>query len=246
MQRGGRIIAGLVGAIGLTVFVGWYGGVRSLLTLIPEHGTDTPNTALGLLIVSLGVLALGSASSRRTAAITAAGAATFLIGALTLAEIIFGVFAGIDVILPGIDLQGDSAQMAPATAASLVVLGGALLGSLRTKPTLTLGLAYAALAVSEIAVLGYVYGVSSLYTVGGATSIALPTALCVMGLAGAILLQFPTHGIVGLARDQGSAGQLLRRCCRSSSSARFCWGSDFSPPSKWGGSTPRSRLPCWC
>lgn len=205
MQLGGRIGAAIVGAFGLMVLYAWYtegavpaGMVAGLLSV-------KPTAALVFVLLSLAIIAFD-----RVRLTMILGAAVLLIGALTLAEYIFAISIGVDTLLPGIDLNGIDPRMAPATAFSLFVLGGSVLSSRIVRSTLTLALALIVVCVSQIAILGYAYGVSSLYSVGGYTSMALFTALALAVLSSATLLQHPLAGLAGLARDGGSAGRLLR------------------------------------
>jgi diguanylate cyclase (GGDEF)-like protein/PAS domain S-box-containing protein len=208
MQRVGRVGAALVAATGVVVLLGWYSGVTSLTTMFLGQTPTRPNTAIGLIVLGVAVAAL----DRRRLSLPLAVAAAALGGA-TLLESVFGRSPGsgsIDMLLPGIDLGGNTARMAPTTALSLLLLAASLItgGFGRARPMRVMALT--SFGVSQVAVLGYAYGVSSLYTVAGATSMALHTALCVAVLSVAILVHDPSAGLVGLLRDKGSAGKLLR------------------------------------
>jgi PAS domain S-box-containing protein len=205
MQRVGRVGAALVAAVGLAVLLGWYGDVRSLTTVFPGYPPMRPNTAMAL--VALGIAAATLDRRRLAAPLSAAAAA---LGAATLAEYVLGRSLGIDTLLPGIDLGGIAPRMAPATALSLVLLAVAILAGGQDRARLMRVLAMVSLCVGEIAIVGYAYGVSSLYTVNGYTSMALHTAVCVAVLSLSILFYDPAAGLVGLLRDKGSAGKLLR------------------------------------
>ncbi|WP_326968841.1 putative bifunctional diguanylate cyclase/phosphodiesterase [Arthrobacter sp. CG_A4] len=200
MQQVGRIGAALVGAAGLAVLYGWYTGGALLASGLLSM---KPTAALAFVLLSIALIAF---DHRRLTAVL--GAAVFVIGGLSFLENMLGTSLAIDTLLPGIELSGSSARMAPSTAFSLFVLGGSVLSSRLARSTLTLALA--ALGISHVAILGYVYGVSSLYTVSGYTSMALPTALGIAVLSAATLLQHPSLGLAGLSRDDGSAGKLLR------------------------------------
>ncbi|MDH6236998.1 diguanylate cyclase [Cryobacterium sp. CG_9.6] len=210
MPKVGRVIAGAVGLTALLVLFGWYAGISVLTEFFPGYGSIKPTAAAAVVLISLSTLLMHGTSTRRTRLMFAFGGAAALAGALTLVEYIFGPSLGIDTLMPGIDLRGDTARMAPTTAASLLVLGGAVLSRAGRRPGLTLGCALISLGLSLMALLGYLYNVSSLYTIGGATSMALPTALSLTVLSGAVLLQYPSHGLLGVARESGSGGQLLR------------------------------------
>jgi diguanylate cyclase (GGDEF)-like protein/PAS domain S-box-containing protein len=205
MRLVGRIGAGLVGAVGLAVLVARYYGGGVLGGVWPGLLSVNPTSALALVLLSVALVAF---DHRLLTALLGVG--VVVVGALSLAEYVFGTSLGIDTLLPGIDLNGEIPRMAPSTAFSLLLLGSSVMSSRLARSTLTLGLAVVALCVSQIAIVGYVYGVSSLYTVGGYTSMALLTALGVALLSAATLLQHPSAGLAGLSRDRGSAGKLLR------------------------------------
>ena len=206
MRTVGHLGAAFVGAIGILVLAGWYSGFDSVPSSLGFLMAMKPMTAMGLVLVATGVLAF----ERRWLA-PALGSMALVVGTLTLAEFVFGLSLGIDDLLPGIDFQGQSERMAPSTAVALILLGTSVMAGRAVRAAATLGFAYSALAVSLVAILGYAYGVSSLYSVGGYTSMAWPTALGIVVLAAALLFQRPESGLLGLLRNDGSAGRLLRK-----------------------------------
>jgi diguanylate cyclase (GGDEF)-like protein/PAS domain S-box-containing protein len=196
--------ATVVGAFGVILLIGWYAGLDAIPGAIVGLWAVKPMTAVGFVLVSAAVTMLD-----RHRVTLGLGLAVALIGALTLAEFIFAMPLGIDE-LAGIDFDGQTARMAPATAVSLLLLGASVVASRLARASVMLGLAYGTLTISLIAILGYAYGVSSLYSVGGFTSMALPSAIGLAILSVSILLQRPANGLIALLRDPGSAGQLLR------------------------------------
>ena len=205
MQRVGRIGAAFVGITCAVVLVGWYSGVAVLTTVLPGYPAMKPNTALALGAAAVAVAAMG----RRRWAVSLGAFAT-LVGSVTFLEYLLGLSLGVDVLVPGIDLGGDTPRMAPATALALLLLGSAIIAEGRDRVTLMRCLAIGAWCVGQVGILGYAYGVSSLYTVGGVTSMALPSALCVQLLSVSILVLDPSAGLVSLFADRGSAGRLVR------------------------------------
>ena len=199
--RGGALVVALVGAF---VLIGWYSGVTELTTALTGHATMKPNTAVGLV-------ALAFAVTRRNRArlVLPVGVLTVALGGVTLLEDLFGWSLGIDR-LPGIDFGSDVPRMAPATAVSFVLLGSAVIAAATGRTRLLRGFAVAALCVAQVAILGYAYGVSSLYSIAGATTMALHAALSVAVLSLSILLLDPSAGLARLFRDRGAAGRLVR------------------------------------
>jgi PAS domain S-box-containing protein len=198
--RGGALVVGLVGAI---VLVGWYAGIAELTTALPGGGPMRPNTAVGLVAMALAVAMLN-----RGRLVLSVGVFAVALGIVTLLEYLFGRSLGIDVPL-GIDFGSDP-RMAKATAVSFVLLGSAVIAEARGRTTLMRGFALAALGVAQVAILGYVYGVSSLYSLAGATTMALVTALSVAVLSLSILLLDPSAWLASLFRGRAGPGRLAR------------------------------------
>ncbi len=205
MQRARRVGALFVAAVGLIVLVGWYTQTTPLTSVVPGLVSMKPTTAVALILLSLSLVFTQRRAGLSLAAVAIALAAVTLVG--------YGVGStlGIAEWMPGIDLSGVEPRMAPSTAVAIVLVGGAAIAGTMMRTTVMQVLAYGPLAVSLIALLGYGYGVSSLYTVAGFTSIALHTALGIAILSVAVLLQNPTVGLIGLLRDRGSAGEMTRR-----------------------------------
>ncbi|MGV8941090.1 MAG: sensor histidine kinase [Lysobacter sp.] len=84
--------------------------------------------------------------------------------------------------------------------------------------------ALAAMLASVTALVGYAYGVSSLYTVANSDPMVLPTAALTFLLAVGILCARPTIGIMALATGPGFAGTLLRRLLPTSLLTLFAMG----------------------
>ncbi|MDJ0325030.1 EAL domain-containing protein [Cryobacterium sp. PH31-AA6] len=205
MGLASRIGAVFVGAVGLIVLFGWYAQIGELTTVLPGLAPMKPTTAVGLILLALSLVVV-----RRWAGLSLAAAAMAL-ASVTLVSYAAGTTLGIAAWVPGIDLGGQEPRMALGSAVGMILVGGAAIASRLNGTTVMQTLAYASLLVSLIALLGYAYGVSSLYTVTGFTSIALHTALGIATLSVSVLLQWPTVGLVGLLRDPGSAGETTRR-----------------------------------
>ncbi|KGJ82338.1 hypothetical protein GY21_00785 [Cryobacterium roopkundense] len=205
MQVVSRVAAALVGVVGLIVLLGWYTKAPALTTVLPGLAAMKPVTAIALILLS-GSLLLAF----RWAAVSLATIAIAL-GSATLAGYALRSTLGISGWVPGIDLGGQEPRMAPITAVALILLGAAVIADRLERTTVMQILAHSSLFVSLIALLGYAYGLASLYTVTGFTSISLHTALCITVLSGVMLFQRSALGLVGLLRDRGSAGELMRR-----------------------------------
>jgi len=205
MQRVGRVGALLVGVVGVLVIVGWYTNVRALTAVLPGFPSMKPNTAVALVAICGAVVMLDR--SRWTAPL---GGFAVVLGGATLVEYVLGRPLGVDVLLPGIHLGDEVPRMAPATALALSFLGLSVLAARQGRTRAMRGFAFGALALGQVAVLGYAYGVSSLYTVGGYTSMAFHTAVSVEVVSVSILLIDPSRGLARLFGEVGSAGRFAR------------------------------------
>ena len=59
--------------------------------------------------------------------------------------------------------------------------------------------------------IGYAYGVESLYGIAKSTAIAVHTALALVFLAMGILFAYPMEGLASLVYDKGVGGSIARR-----------------------------------
>jgi signal transduction histidine kinase len=167
--------------LGFVVLTGWWldnpAFVRIPLAASPMH----VNAALGFLLCGFGLL---SAALERPRAAMLAGAASLLVGGLTLAEYASGRSLGVDELLFRQEIGGVrvAGRMASATAVCFVLTGLALLaggaGWLRTgRAWLNLGLGSTVLGLAGVTGLGYLAGIEDAYIWGGTRRMALPSAL---------------------------------------------------------------------
>ncbi|MGZ5418451.1 MAG: putative bifunctional diguanylate cyclase/phosphodiesterase [Nocardioides sp.] len=205
LKRIGGIGALLVSGLGLCVLIGWYADIAVLRSVMPDFTPMRPHTAASLILLGIAVWRLHS----RLATVLAALAGLLAIEAL-VATTVGAPVLPVDLLLPGIDAGEWSPRMAPATALGLLLLAVAVVLAPTQNRDWGRGLATATFAIGYVAVLGYSYDVNDLYTVGGYTSVALHTALALCVLSVALLMQTPDEGLVGLARESGGAGRLLR------------------------------------
>jgi len=200
-------------------------GVGSLLLLAFDSADilHTPwlvamkaNTAVGFVLVGLALGLRLDALHGRWARLAAA--ALVLLGASTLFE--YGVVSlGIDELVIR-DTIGESlhvqppGRMSPATASSFVLLGVALWlvrrGSVR-QAIVAQGLAIATGLSALLALLGYLYGVRTLYTIGPYASVSLPSALGFAIGSASVLLLDAERGPMALVISDSAAGHIVRR-----------------------------------
>ncbi len=200
-----------VAVLGGVMLVCWAFGLQH--RLIPGGGPlMKPNAAVSFILTGL---SLSLAGRGRALSLSLAAAAVGL-GLATVAEWVFAVDLRFDELLFRDDTSAYTSvpgRMAPNTAAAFALLGVALLllrsGGRRLQ--VARALATGALAIGAVACAGYLYGVSSLFSMARRTSMALPAAIGLVSLASGVLLARPEVGAAALLASGGSGGTLARR-----------------------------------
>ncbi len=205
--------------IGAGVLVGWLLEVSLLKTLLPGLITMKVNTAWGFLAAGLS-LWIGRATptgSRKTVGIFFA-VGVLAIGCLTMIEHIFQLNLGIDELffyddpaLPGVVLRG---RMSPVTAAGFCLTGLSLCFLNRGGDRFLRWALWCAVPVMLIAIqtiIGYAYGVQSLYHLKPFSALALHTALAFFFLSASIMAAVPTHGFMKIITSATAGGFVARQ-----------------------------------
>jgi diguanylate cyclase (GGDEF)-like protein len=210
-----RISAFIAALVGIAVLVGWCLDVAYLKSVVPGWVSMKANTALALLASGLALWAgavVPTSHCRRLIKQVLAGSVA-LLGTLTLVEYVFQVDLGIDQLLfadqPASALTTDPGRMAPATALCTLFCGVSLL-VLGSRPRVSHNFAYLTLLITLTALVGYVFSVDSLYTVGAYTSMAVHTALTFMLLGIGILAAQSTSGFVSILSSDTAGGTVSR------------------------------------
>lgn len=224
-----RGIAAFSIAAGLSVLAGWALGIVAQKSILPDWAAMKASTAIAFVLsgVVLWVLAgasRGNASPLpappRTAfvSVSRAGAALLLlIGLLTGIEYLFHWDLRIDQLMVRDTATATASfpgRMAPVTALNFCLLGAAFLMIDLEILNLWRPAQWLALVVlfdSSVPVLGYAYGLESLYRVGGYSSMALHTALLFVLISIGFLCARPGRGLMSLATDTSTAGWIFRR-----------------------------------
>lgn len=204
-RQAAAIVAAAVGAV---VFVGWAIDAPRLKSLHPDWVTMKPNTAIGFMLAGAALWRPWSRAGRVLSALAA------LVGAATLVEYAAGVDLGIDNLLfrepAGAVATPFAGRMAPTTALGLMLIGSALLLA-EARPRLSQTLAAIVLLFGFLAIVGYAYGVETLYGIESTTAMALHTALTLLALGAGAMAARPDRGLVALLADGGPGGQAARR-----------------------------------
>jgi PAS domain S-box-containing protein len=211
-------LSGVALALAAAAGLGWTLGMPILASLLPDLAMMKANTALGVALAALGLMALSPTSSVRQALATGCGALCAIIGLATLAQSLSGVSFGIDTLLaadPWTSPDRFQGRMSAATAAALLAVGVciALLSVATTRRWVVAAHALAAVpgAVGFLALAGYLYNNDGLYTVAPFMTVALNTALALTCLSAAVVATRAEEGLLARYRGHPLASRALLR-----------------------------------
>lgn len=201
---------------GLLVLGGWIFGIPILKSMLPGFVEMKANTAIGFILAgtSLSLYHQGPKWHKVSLICTLP---LLAIALLTLGEYLLHVDFHIDEWLFN-DLNNDNTRsfpgrMAPVTALCQAVLGLGLIllaSPGRTARNSVVICASTSVALGSIAVLGYLYDVSALYTITAYTSMALHTALLCLIMGVALLCALPRHPPTQLLTLEDAGGHMAR------------------------------------
>ncbi|MFA6297517.1 MAG: PAS domain-containing protein, partial [Nocardioides sp.] len=216
LSRAGGVGALIVSATGLVVLFGWAFQVDILTRVSPGLVTMKVNTAASFTAIGAALFLTTSGPVRRARPVVAATLAVLvgLLAGLTLLEYATGSVLGFDNPF-GLDEEVEATstpgRMSPATAFSLALLAGTVLLISRNAVRLAQVFAAVSLTVGALAIVGYIFGVESLYQVGPFTSMAIHTATAVVVASLAALALRAGDGYVGLLTGNTAGGVIIRR-----------------------------------
>jgi PAS domain S-box-containing protein len=212
-----RYLSLIVLTVGCAVLFGWLLNVPLFKSLLPGLVEMKVNTAFGFICAGLSLFIIHKKPLQRRLNDMGRGLAVMvmLIGGLTLSQYIFGFNLGIDELFfrdPITNPTRFPGRMATPTALTFILVGLALLLlSLLHLRHLSQPLTLLSGSLSLLALLGYVYNVSSLYTLHQNNPMALHTALAFLIVSLGILFAYPDGGYMRLLTDSGAGGVLIRR-----------------------------------
>ena len=211
-----QVGAATVIAIGIADLLGWLLNISYLKSVLPGLMTMKAITAFDFIMAGAALWLLhtstpGSRSFRlgRVLAVVVA-----LLSVLSLAEYIFALDLGIDQLILRDDQQLlHPGRMAETTAFSFLIVGISLFIFKTRRSRLAACVQWFTiipLFISSLAIVGYVYGVVSLYEVGPYSSVALNTAIAFLDLSMSILAADPTRGIASIGASDTAGGGVAR------------------------------------
>jgi anti-anti-sigma regulatory factor len=206
--------------IGCLVLMGWMLAIEPLKSLFPGMVTMKANTALSLALSGILLRSLPAEPAARRTSVPAYICAGIIlaIGLLTIGEYLLDRNLGIDELLfrdrSAVIKTSSPGRMAPNTAVAFILVGIAL-SILHWNPDrgfpVAQVLCYLTTAIALLAIIGYMYGVESLYGIGRYTRMALHTAIGFFMIGASILLFYPTRGVLSIITSNYAGGILGRR-----------------------------------
>jgi signal transduction histidine kinase len=223
-----RAASGFVVGLGTVVLLGWILGLPPLIRLLPIMVAMNPVTALTFVMMGVSLWRLGRQSpGPATANGTPSppdrlglvlGGLVALVGALKLADYLFGLGFHIDHLLfPGRIAPTASyppSEMAPNTALAFLLCGLGLLmldveipHGFRPAQLLILSVGFIAL----LALIGYTYRVLLFYRVGMAEPMSLDSAIGFAAFCLGFLAARPRAGVMSIITSPTTGGAVARR-----------------------------------
>jgi len=203
---------------GVTSFIGWYADMPRLADWLGSGISIQPNAAIAVISAAISLLLFRFGFRRLAGAL---GVLVALIGAAVLVEYATGVDFGIDALFlfdrswgrAGVIAPG---RMGPPGAISWTMLGLAMLfasyRSTRRWPRAAApALALCAMSIASLTLLGYLYGVTALYTVPLVSIIALQTSTFILAVSIGVTIVVPDRAPMLIVSDASPAGGLVRR-----------------------------------
>lgn len=203
-------------AVAALALAGWVLDSDFLRQGITSSVAMNPATTAGFIL--LGLEALRRLAGNNHSTLNRAGLfaiwVVIIATAMKLSDLMLGTSFAIDQQLFATKLDGDGAhpnRMAPNTAFCFFLLGWALF-MMRSRSKAIILAAQALTAVSVViallALVGHLYGVSSLLGIGVYIPMAFNTAIAFLSLSMAVLFIHPDRGFMRVYTDGGPAGKI--------------------------------------
>lgn len=214
-------IAGIMAVvIGAAVLTDWNFGNQFANVLFPSQFRMVPLAAIGVIVMGFALWLEWRDDPDRKVSLTAylLAGLVFTIATATLLE----AATGLDFGLKGLLLphpyendwrsQGGKIALNSATVFWFESLALFMLDNDRKTAGIKAQLlGIAGFLVATVAVVGYLFGVPDLYSLGGTSGIALPAAITHLILCFGIVMASKNRGLPAILVDDGAAGLLARR-----------------------------------
>ncbi|MBV9126358.1 MAG: methyl-accepting chemotaxis protein [Planctomycetes bacterium] len=220
LRSASQVAAALVVVTGVLVLVGWVLDIDVLRSILPNYVAMKANTAIGFTLAGLALWLrreeLGTGGTLHLA--RGCALVVLLIGFLTLCEYLFSQDLGIDQLLfvDRTTVVGSAplGRMAAVTATAFLLTGLALLLLDVERPRGVWPAQFLSLAVGLLALVGlvgYVYRVTSYYTLARFTQMAIHTVTAFLLLCAGLLCARPERGLMAVISMRSAGGTVARR-----------------------------------
>lgn len=222
LNQSNKILTIIFSSAIITFIIGVFALVGSVLDVaILTRGAEnysliSPNTAICFMLSGASLFLIAYSNSRKAvSASKILSAIIILFGITTLTDQILNINLDIDVwLFPNAFIHDPNAlgKMAGVTALNFILIGIALLFS-RTKSSDNRYLIFIAFPFIDalVALTGYIYDVSSLYSLGNYYKLSFYTATAFLICCTGLLFLYEDTFIVKLFRSSSTGGILLRR-----------------------------------
>ncbi|MBA4312543.1 MAG: hypothetical protein C0417_07925, partial [Chlorobiaceae bacterium] len=178
-----KVASGFVMLVGISAIIGWIFDIPILKSIYPNLVSMKANTAIGFILSGISLWFLIDEQTKQWKIYFAQACAVIvaLLGGLSLAQYLFGIDFGIDQLLfkepVGAVETSNPGRMAPATAFNFLLIGISLLLYSRKVFTTARVIISVMAVVALFSLLGYLFGLSSLFHLGPFTVMALHTSI---------------------------------------------------------------------
>ena len=211
-----KAASGLAILVSSLVLLGWTFNLPILRSILPGQPHMVPHTAVAFILASLSLWTLRK--KRKVSLMSGLCAlAVVVIAALTISEYVGGLDLGFDKLLFSQRLQvvdnSFPGRPSPHTAIGFLLVGIALLLT-RTNGRsyrVAQGMALTAAVIASMALIGYIYEVTFLYSISAQTGMALHTALLFIALSLGILFIHPKQQLMSFILSDTAGGIMVRR-----------------------------------
>lgn len=209
--------ATFVFAAGILVLLGWQFDVLVLKSILPNLTSMKPLTAVGFILIGSAIWFLQSEEAGKITQtiVLFFGLFPTLLGGMLLLEYLVPIDLGIDQVLfrNAVLADGDlyPGRPSPTTSLCIFLLGIVIMSLYYKRVYVASYVTPFVLVLNLLAIVGYVYDVSSLYTIGPYTPIALHTAILFLIATLGLLFTRPTQPPLDRLTTSFAGGVMARR-----------------------------------
>jgi len=215
LKLASEILAAGVFFIGLLAIIGWQFDILIFKRILPSLPVISPNTAFSFILIGLIIFFSNKKTGERLHSLFLIfSSVVALIGLATLLEYIFGLNFGIDNLLYAQKMGASIVRMSPQSAFNFLAVGMALFFFLwNTKRGMLAGQIVIVITglISLFSLLGFIYNLSSLYTIAPYKGMAAHTAVAFVMIFASILTLKPEIGLMKIFSGKGIGGHAARR-----------------------------------